>query len=56
MRVGLRSVFESSAKREQRMEVFEKRAILTREFVDQFMRALVQLYRSAKPNTVDREV
>ena len=52
----LESVFESSAKLEQCMEVFEKRAVLTSEFVDQFMLALVQLYRSAKPNTVDRDV
>ena len=37
MRVRLESVSESSAKLEQRMEVFEKRAVLTSEFVNQFM-------------------
>ena len=55
VRIRLESVFESSAKREQRMELFEKRALLTGEFVDQFMLALVQLYRSTNPNAVDRE-
>ena len=38
------------------MKVFENLAVFTSEFVDQFMLALAQLYRSAKPNTVDREV
>ena len=55
VRIRLESVFESSAKREQRMEAFEKRILLAGESVDQFMLALVQLYRSANPNAVDRE-
>ena len=44
----LESVFESSAKLEHCMEVFKKRAVLTSEFVEQFMLVFVQLYRSAK--------
>ena len=55
VRIRLESVFDSSAKREQRMEAFEKRILLAGESVDQFMLALVQLYRSANPNAVDRE-
>ena len=42
VRIRLESVFESSAKREQRMEAFEKRILLAGESVDQFMLALVQ--------------
>ena len=55
VRVRLESVFDSSAKREQQMDLFEKRMLLVGESVDQFMLALVQLYKSANPNAVDRE-
>ena len=55
VRLRLESVFDSSARREQRMEMFEKRVLLTGESVDQFMLALVQLHKSANPNAADRE-
>ena len=45
----LESVFESSAKLEQCMYGgVKKRAVLTSEFVEQFMLVFIQLYRSAK--------
>ena len=44
----LESVFESSAKLEQCMEVFKKRAVLTSEFLEHSLLVFVQPCRSAK--------
>ena len=55
VRLRLESVFDTSAGREQKMMEFETRIQNVDESVDEFMLSLVQLYRSANPNTPDNE-
>ena len=55
VKTRLESVFDSSAGRERRMIDFENRTQRADETEDEFMLSLVQLYRSANPQTPDAE-
>lgn len=55
VKTRLESVFDSSAGREKRMIDFENRTQRADETEDEFMLSLVQLYRSANPQTPDAE-